>query len=77
MKLSMAAMDDLLWWYRFSRIFNGKAAISNPTFAHPLVSDASSKGFGVYLGGQWLAGVWPHIPPLNFPPPCKHAAPPP
>lgn len=60
-KLGWAAQLDLQWWFQFSRVFNGRGAIANPEYPHALVSDASLKGFGVYLQSDWLIGVWPHV----------------
>lgn len=59
-RVSVAAQDDIHWWYQFSKLFNGRSAIQNPYFQFPLVSDASMKGFGAYLNTDWIAGVWPH-----------------
>lgn len=37
-----------------------------------MVSDSSFKGFGTYLNSDWLAGTWPHVPPLVLDSPCHH-----
>ena len=36
----------------------GWQTLFNKMFEHAMVSDASMKGFGVYLGTDWLAGTW-------------------
>ena len=49
---------DIRWWSSFCRCFNGVAKINNILHVSPMVSDSSFKGFGVYLGEDWLAGMW-------------------
>lgn len=56
--LSDAARDDLDWWERFAREFNGKAAIKNAEFGFKPTSDASLSGFGAHLGEDWFCGFW-------------------
>ena len=71
-KLPDEVKGDLVWWRQFCRVFNGKSKINNQLFDHPMVSDSSFKGYGVYLGADWLAGSWSdtEIIPLNSD--CEH-----
>lgn len=74
-KIGAAARLDLLWWCRFSKIFNGRGAISNPEFPYPMVSDASRRGFGVYLDTDWVMGTWPGFPCTYCDTDCLHIGP--
>ena len=57
-RLSAEVKADVKWWLSFCEAFNGVAKINNVMFEHAMISDASMKGFGVYLGSDWLAGTW-------------------
>ena len=60
-----AVKSDLRWWRKLCGYFNGSSKISKDVYPQPMVSDSSFKGFGVYLGEDWAAGVWhdtDHIP---------------
>lgn len=70
--IPISARKDIHWWFQFSHVFNGRSAISNPPYAEVMVSDSSMKGFGVYLGADWIAGTWPDIPPLTIKTSCHH-----
>ena len=58
LKIPNDARQDILWWREFCVIFNGKSPINNTLFSHPMVSDSSLMGYGVYLGADWSAGSW-------------------
>lgn len=73
--LPQSARDDIHWWFEFSQLFNGKSAIANPMYSDTMISDSSMKGFGVYLGTDWMAGTWPNVPPLELDTPCDHVGP--
>lgn len=75
--VSVAARDDILWWFHFSHIFNGKNAIRNVYYIHSLVSDESMQGFVAFLGEDWIAGVWPHVETILTDSSCAHVATPP
>ena len=49
---------DLTWWKKLCKFFNGSRKVCKEVFPHAMVSDSSFKGFGVYLGRDWAAGVW-------------------
>ena len=58
------ALQDILWWQRFSSSWNGKSIFLEPNWtpAHSLhlYTDASSKvGFGAYWNGAWFSHNWP------------------
>ena len=56
--LSDAIKDDLSWWLAFCGVFNGKACIIRQVHPLPIYSDASFKGFGAWLGKDFLYGFW-------------------
>ena len=58
--LSEAIMDDLKWWLSFCGIFNGRACIIQDLHPLPMYSDSSFKGFGAWLGKDYLLGFWDH-----------------
>ena len=66
--------DDLLWWKRLCRYFNGSSKICRESFPWPLVSDSSFKGFGAYLGEDWVAGVWHDEDCIALASTCNHVA---
>ena len=57
-KLSEQVIDDFHWWIRIFPHFNGTVKMFNVEYELPMVSDSSLKGFGVYLGSDWVAGTW-------------------
>lgn len=67
-----AARQDIQWWFKFSHLFNGRAAISNDLYPDIMVSDSSMRGFGVFLGADWIVGTWPDVPPLILETDCNH-----
>ena len=50
--------DDLRWWKKLCLFFNGSMKIVKEQHQYPMVSDSSLKGFAVYMGSDWAAGVW-------------------
>lgn len=76
-KIGPAAREDLRWWSQFGNIFNGRAAIRNPVYPSPMFSDSSLRGFGVYLGSDWVAGKWPGVKGALIDSPCGHIGDPP
>ena len=64
--------DDLRWWQRLSMHFNGVCKIVKCPYEHALVSDASFKGFGVYLGHDWCAGTWDDDDCILLTSKCNH-----
>ena len=56
--ISSAVKDDLKWWLNLGKYFNGVSKIVKSTYEHPMISDSSLKGFGVFLGCDWCAGTW-------------------
>ena len=76
-RLTAQFRADMLWWKSFASLFNGKAKILRPSCPSAYIyCDSSSKGFGAYLEGDWLYGVWklsdiPDLPmyPDHFLPP--------
>ena len=55
-KIPDVVKADLRWWRVFCKTFNGVSPINNMDYPDPMVSDASFKGFGVYMGSDWAAG---------------------
>ena len=74
-KLPGDVKGDLVWWRQFCRIFNGKSKINNQLYEFPMVSDSSLKGYGVYLGYDWVAGVWDSRDSFPLTSPCGHVGP--
>ena len=58
--LSKGFFEDLDWWEKFSRWFNGEAKMVGRRLKDQvdIFSDASGSGFGVAYGTDWLAGCW-------------------
>lgn len=52
--------DDLLWWGKFMRCFNGKAAITRALVGEePIIwTDLSMSGFGGWMACDWFVGFW-------------------
>ena len=67
---------DIEWWDKFCTHFNGVSKINNQLFEMPMVSDASMKGFAVYLGSDWAAGFWDGSE-MNMCDTCNHLTSPP
>ena len=63
---------DLRWWKRFCVFFNGSRKIVKENYQYPMVSDSSLKGFAVYLGSDWAAGVWHDEDYLKLRSDCNH-----
>ena len=58
-KLGELALLDLKWWSSFLIVFNGKARMfSKDCKVVPLVTDASSSGFGAYTDSDFFWGFW-------------------
>ena len=74
-KLPGDTKGDLVWWRQFCRVFNGKSKNNNELFEFPMVSDSSLKGYGVYLGFDWLAGTWNSSDQFPLDSPCNHVGP--
>lgn len=71
-RLNAAAKADIEWWSRFAELFNGKATILNAYFASDMTSDASLKGFAVYINDDWAAGTWSNE--ISVDSSCQHIA---
>ena len=56
--LSEETREDLLWWRQFCGVFNSKALINRDLLDVPMVSDASKRGFGAWMGGDFFYGTW-------------------
>ena len=63
---------DLSWWKRLCTMFNGKSKLVKDSHDVPMVSDASFKGFGVYLGTDWCAGTWDDNDHILLSSDCNH-----
>lgn len=75
--IPLEARKDIEWWSRFSEFFNGKSAIRNREFPDFMYSDASRRGWGVYLGTKWFAGTWDDTVVLQVNTDCNHILSPP
>ena len=49
---------DLEWWLQFCEIFNCRSLIRKPMYNLPMVSDASKRGFGAWMGDDYFYGFW-------------------
>ena len=56
--LDDAIKADFTWWLKFCECFNGKACIVRDLHPVPMYSDSSFKGFGAWMGRDWLVGCW-------------------
>ena len=56
--LSDETRKDLQWWRQFCEVFNCKALIRNRVVDLPMVSDASKRGFGAWMGRDYFYGFW-------------------
>ena len=72
--LNVEVKNDLRWWKRLCKFFNGSMRIVEQPFAFPMVSDSSLKGFAVYLNDDWVAGVWDDKDFINIVSSCCHVA---
>ena len=71
-RISDIVREDLKWWRSFAMCFNGVSAINNELYPDDIYTDASKKGFGAYMGHDWLAGTW-EIDSSTMPnPPTDH-----
>ena len=76
--LDDAIKADLTWWLRFCECFNGKACILRDLHPIPMYSDSSFRGFGAWMGRDWLAGCWDQEDlPKDFSFGCSHLCDPP
>ena len=75
--IPLVVKSDLQWWRVFCRTFNGVSQINNVDYHHPMISDASLKGFGVYMGHDWAAGSWEVVPEFEVQSECSHIVNPP
>ena len=76
-KIPPEVKSDLNWWRVFCVSFNGVSQINNVDYPHPMVSDASFKGFGVYMDSDWVAGTWSEEDSLVLSTKCNHSGSPP
>ena len=60
------------WWKVVCRTFNGISQIYNVDHHHTMISDASRKGLGVYMGSDWAAGSWNHQEAVTVESTCEH-----
>ena len=76
--LNDAIKDDMNWWLSFCGVFNGKACIIRHDHPLPIYSDASFKGFGAWVGKDFIFGCWDScdLPP-DLPGRCSHLVYPP
>lgn len=56
--LSNEARDDIEWWLRYFRVFNGKSTVKKPICGLDMVSDSSREGYAVHLGMDWCYSNW-------------------
>ena len=56
--LSQSTKDDLLWWLQFCQVFNCRTFFRRELVDLPMVSDASKKGFGAWMGSDYFYGCW-------------------
>ena len=69
---------DFSWWLNLCSCFNCKACIVQDSHPIPLYSDSSFKGFGAWMGLDWLAGCWSAEDiPMDFTFGCSHLVDPP
>ena len=71
-KITNEVKADLMWWRQFCHVFNGKSKINNQLYEFPMVSDSSFKGYGIYMGGDWLAGFWNAVDAVCLNTDCNH-----
>ena len=71
-RLTPRVKDDLRWWRKFCRYFNGSMKMIENVYEFPMVSDSSFKGFAVYLNEDWAAGVWSDDDFIGVVSPCQH-----
>ena len=72
--ISNLVKEDLLWWKNLCSYFNGSSKIVKELYYLPLVSDSSKKGFGAYLGSDWVAGTWRDSDSIPLVSGCQHVA---
>ena len=73
--LNDSILADLNWWLAFCDVFNGKACILRESHPVPLYSDASFRGFGAWLGRDWIYGFWDPSINIAQDSPCNHVSP--
>ena len=69
--------DDIRWWSKFGRTFNGAAIINNTLSDYPVHTDASKEGFACVMGSDWVAGTWTTPLTISVGTNCTHTAAPP
>lgn len=54
---------DIAWWSEFVNYFNGSATMIYYNFGHGpwFATDASGTGYGIWAGGDWMAGSFSNI----------------
>jgi len=57
-KLPAALKEDLLWWFRFLKNFNGKAAFPEQKPTTDVFVDACNNGAGAFFRGDWVYCNW-------------------
>ena len=70
--LNPETVSDFNWWLRIFPYFNGTVKMFTIDFELPMVSDSSLKGFGVYLGTDWVAGTWSDENHIQIISDCSH-----
>ena len=60
-RITNIVREDIRWWDKFCKVFNGTSAINNELHPHDIYTDASKEGFGAHLDTDWLVGTW-HSP---------------
>lgn len=75
--IPVEAKKDIDWWIYFGEIFNGRSAMTNPVFDYRMCSDASLRGWGVFIGRDWLTGAWNANEQLDFSSSCDYICQPP
>lgn len=57
-RLSNDAREDINWWLKFIRVFNGKSTVKKTIYGLEMISDSSREGYAVHLGLDWCYGNW-------------------
>ena len=69
---------DFSWWLSFCGVFNCRACIIQDLCPIPMYSDSSFRGFGAWMGLDWLAGTWePEFVSITQESKCSHLVAPP
>ena len=76
--LDNVIIEDLKWWLALCDVFNGRACIIQDTNPLLVYSEASFKGFGAWVGKDYLYGFWDlSDSPPEFDRGCSHLSQPP